>query len=540
MREKERNTKKVTRFYLSSKAQEVFQIIEIEADKDREIAKFRYLVRDLDYSVSLQSETQYAGMDLSRSRGLKFPLFKVNQWMELEENCKSQIAVYINLLLEELCSLQTFIIVITAILKDTDLNAKILAGLKQHHLLGFGLILEENIKESGIFTDENSPFTFMDLAVNFYLFKTRSDASSQVDPTLQPNPKTSLLCQFGLRIADQLELNYSNEPRFHRGKGTQLKSLFATMRLFAGEDSKILSDKKEMVTGMLPDRVYENTGRNGSLERKPPSGKRSKGKISSSQRGGEESRGPIQIFSAENLPGPQFILCTDAQVMAQPGTDWRSLQTPPDMIPFQSNESKVDASYQAPSVVTEKEEFLSQLSGASTPIPPRFRDSMQAGEAQEGKKDGTFLTSIGIAGPQRQVVPRSLSTTTLTSRPSMLSGAKKKWRPVDSKVLYVVTAPMPVTSYNYYESHKDLLPALPKRKVYRPKMAIVGKQAGIRSQGSCDSAEEHLTRVYNRDFTPWVPYQLYPRFKVRKDQFCVNYGEILVKDYLEPEPQAKS
>lgn len=526
--------RKPIRFYVSPKAQEVLQICEISDEREKELVKMQYLVQDLDYCSGLQGLISFAGMDLTKSRGLKFPVFSLGQWLDLDEDRKAQIAIYVNMYLEGICSEQTFTIVTGAVLKPTNIHSKVLLELRPHILLGLGLILSMTCKGHSLPFAEEQMFTFQDIAANFEALKTRLCPKTQLqesstEVSFQANEKIKALCQAGLAIADQIQLNYSSEPRLHRGKLPQLKMLFATMRLLAGQNSAFLGEMK-LATAVDPaivlDREYENT-RNGSLDRKPPSGKKAKLKAAASQRSPDtESKGPIQVFSAENMRNPQFILCTDAQVMAQSGTDWRSLQTPPDMHLVQGSESKVDVSYQVPSMVTEKEELFSQLSGASTPIPPRMREFSSAGvDSVEAKKDGTFLTSIGLAGPQRPV-PRSLSTTTLTSRPSML--VAQKWRPVASKVLCVVTAPVSVSSYNYYESHKDLLPALPKRKVSRPKMAIVGRQAGARGKVSCGSAEEHLARVFNRDFTPWVPYQLYPRFKSRKDQFCVNYGEILV------------
>jgi len=530
--------RKPIRFYVSPKAQEVLQICDLADEREKELVKMQYLVQDLDYCVELQGLVSCAGMDLSKSRGLKFPAFQLTQWLALDADCKVQISVYIDLYLEGICSEQTFAMVTGGLLKAADMHPKGLLDLRPHLLLGLGLILSANCKGHSLPLSEDQMFTFQDLATNFAAIKSRLCPKTQVqessaETSFHSNEKIRALCQAGLAIADHIQLNYSSEPRLQRGKPPQAKQLFATMRLFA-EPSSLLADTKPTDPALVPDRSYEN-GRNYSLDRKPPSGKKPKARPAASQRSPDaEPKGPIQVFSAENMRSPQFILCTDAQVLAQPGADWRSLQTAPDMYLIQTNESRVDASDQVPSVIAEKEELLSQFSGASTPIPPRMRES-SPGESGEGKKDGTFLTSIGL-GPQRPV-PRSLSTTTLTSRPSMFVSAGK-WRPVASKVLCVVTAPVPVSSYNYYESHKDLLPALPKRKVSRPKMSIVGRQAGARGKVACGSAEEHLTRVFNRDFTPWVPYQLYPRFKARKDQFCVNYGEILVrnKQNLNPRP----
>lgn len=513
--------RKPIRFYTSPKAQEVLQIDDLVDEREKELVKLQYLVQDLDYCVELQGLISCAGMDLTKSRGLKFPAFQLTQWLALDSDCKVQISVYVNLYLEGICSEQAFALVTGGLLKAADIHPKGLLDLRPHLLLGLGLILSANCKGHSLPFSEDQTFTFQDLATNFAALKSRLCPKTQVqessaETSFHSNEKIRALCQAGLAIAEQTQLNYASLQR-----GKQVKQLFATMRLFAGQSSSLL-DTKPIDPALVPDRSYEN-GRNGSLDRKPPSGKKPKARPNASQRSLEtEPKGPIQVFSAENMRSPQFILCTDAQVLTQPGADWRSLQTAPDMYLIQSN---VDASDQVPSVVAEKEEFLSQFSGASTPIPPRLRES-SPGDSGEGKKDGTFLTSIGL-GPQRPV-PRSLSTTTLTSRPSMFVSAGK-WRPVAAKVLCVVTAPVPVSSYNYYEAHKDLLPALPKRKVSRPKMAVVGRQAGARGKVACGSAQEHLARVYNRDFTPWVPYQLYPRFKARKDQFCVNYGEILVR-----------
>ena len=107
---------------------------------------------------------------------------------------------------------------------------------------------------------------------------------------------------------------------------------------------------------------------------------------------------------------------------------------------------------------------------------------------------GTFLTSLAP-------MPRSLSG-------SELKPAKRR--------------------YNYYEAHKELLPPLPQRKISRPKFSVLGRQAGASARESCESQSEHLTRVFNRDFTPWVPYLLYQQFPPRRDQFSLNYGQILV------------
>lgn len=108
---------------------------------------------------------------------------------------------------------------------------------------------------------------------------------------------------------------------------------------------------------------------------------------------------------------------------------------------------------------------------------------------------GTFLTSLAP-------MPRSLSG-------SELQPAKRR--------------------YDYFEAHKDLLPPLPQRKVCRPKFSVLGRPAGATERENCGSQVEHLTRVYNRDFTPWVSYLLYPQFPTRRDQFCLNYGQILVR-----------
>ena len=111
--------------------------------------------------------------------------------------------------------------------------------------------------------------------------------------------------------------------------------------------------------------------------------------------------------------------------------------------------------------------------------------------------------------------------------------------PIESGTFLTSLAPMPRSlsgselhpvkrRYDYFEAHKDLLPPLPQRKVCRPKLSVLGRPAGVAERETCSNHVEHLTRVYNRDFTPWVPYLLYPQFPTRRDQFCVNYGQILV------------
>ena len=111
--------------------------------------------------------------------------------------------------------------------------------------------------------------------------------------------------------------------------------------------------------------------------------------------------------------------------------------------------------------------------------------------------------------------------------------------PIDSGTFLTAVAPMPRSlsgselrlerkRFNYYEAHKELLPPLPERKLCRPKFSVLGRTAGLSDREGCSSQAEHLARVFNRDFTPWVPYLLYPQFPTRKDQFCVNYGQFLV------------
>jgi len=40
----------------------------------------------------------------------------------------------------------------------------------------------------------------------------------------------------------------------------------------------------------------------------------------------------------------------------------------------------------------------------------------------------------------------------------------------------------------------------------------------------------HYVRIYSREKTPWVGYDLRPSFKVRQDPFCARYSEFMVRD----------
>jgi|688.fasta_scaffold1986800_1 hypothetical protein len=95
----------------------------------------------------------------------------------------------------------------------------------------------------------------------------------------------------------------------------------------------------------------------------------------------------------------------------------------------------------------------------------------------------------------------------------------------------------PTTFYSKYadklSKHQEL-----RRVRSDIRLSVLGKPIESSLPSAASSARytgvqkdaRHYVRIYSRDRTPWIGYDLRPSFKVRQDPFCARYSEFLVRD----------
>lgn len=87
---------------------------------------------------------------------------------------------------------------------------------------------------------------------------------------------------------------------------------------------------------------------------------------------------------------------------------------------------------------------------------------------------------------------------------------------------------------HYYSRHQDKLSKPQELRRVRSdiRLSVLGKPLEVNSSRYTGVQKDsgHYIRIYSREKTPWVGYDLKPKFKVRQDPFCARYSEFLVTD----------
>ncbi|CAG9317638.1 unnamed protein product [Blepharisma stoltei] len=275
-----------------------------------------------------------------------------------------------------------------------------------------------------------------------------------------------------------------------------------------------------------------------------------------------KSSGYSQIYTSEESSKPSFILGSPGQVRKVAKKEWKTLSEPPSVYTLTEQNSRSimtrspggNKTEQDMRSIWSRESYKTQsdfIQATNEDITDSENLPTDQLGAENNSKDATFITTVNNQNNINDIKSEPIFTDfsdnysyKYTPQPSIYVKpliketnsleSYQKWYGVPQKVRFLINQDYvkSLKPCNFFEEHKELLPAMPNKKYRPPKLLLKGnaiKGGNMINKGVVKDGN-HLIRVLSREGTPWVQYNLKPTHQIRQDPFCANYGELLKLD----------